>query len=102
MRPIIASKTIQVEVLIQRDVLIAASPKRRGEPLYERAARAPLIVASNAKLLTTAAALLFLGPDFELRTVDISDVNDPETGQWRRLGSTMSPAAMMRKLGSGG
>src|SRR5690606_5452964 len=37
--------------------------------------------------------------EFELRTVDISDVNDPETGQWRRLGSTMSPAAMMRKLG---
>lgn len=37
-------------------------------------------------------------PDFELRTVDISDVNDPDTGQWRRLGSTMAPAAMMRKL----
>src|SRR5690606_36651874 len=38
-------------------------------------------------------------PVFEFRTVDISDVNDPETGQWRRIGSTMSPATMMRRLG---
>lgn len=40
--------------------------------------------------------------DFELHTVDIHDVNDPDTGQWRRLGSTMSPAAMMQRLGCAG
>jgi predicted O-methyltransferase YrrM len=37
-------------------------------------------------------------PDFTLRTVDIWDVNDPANGQWRRLGSTLSPADMMRRL----
>lgn len=40
----------------------------RGRALYNRNSRAPLSVASNAKIITTAAALDLLGVDFELST----------------------------------
>lgn len=40
-----------------------------GEVLYRREDDVPRILASNAKLFTTAAAVLFLGPRFEWVTV---------------------------------
>ncbi|MBI2931874.1 MAG: D-alanyl-D-alanine carboxypeptidase/D-alanyl-D-alanine-endopeptidase [Planctomycetes bacterium] len=40
-----------------------------GAILYEKNATAPLVLASNTKLLTTAAALVRLGPDFRFTTV---------------------------------
>ena len=40
----------------------------RGDTLYARAADQPLAPASNAKLLTTAAALYYLGPRFRYTT----------------------------------
>lgn len=40
-----------------------------GAVLYSHSPRKPLIPASNMKLVTTAAALKYLGPRFEYRTV---------------------------------
>lgn len=40
----------------------------RSKPLYELNSRKPFVVASNMKLITTATALLFLGPDFVYET----------------------------------
>lgn len=39
-----------------------------GDTLYSHAPDAPLVPASNAKLVTTAAALHYLGPDFRWET----------------------------------
>jgi D-alanyl-D-alanine carboxypeptidase/D-alanyl-D-alanine-endopeptidase (penicillin-binding protein 4) len=39
-----------------------------GTAIYSYNAKKPLIPASNMKLITTAAALKYLGPDFEYRT----------------------------------
>lgn len=39
-----------------------------GGPVYASGEREPLMLASNTKLLTTAAALARLGPDFKFRT----------------------------------
>jgi len=47
-------------------------------------------------LRTNAAAG---GPTGILTTVDIEDVNSPATEPWRRYGSTLAPAEMMRRLG---
>ncbi len=44
-----------------------------GETLYSVDAERPLAPASNAKLLTTAAALHTLGPDFRFRTYLMTD-----------------------------
>lgn len=41
---------------------------RTGQAVYGNSERAPLLLASNTKLLTTAAALCRLGPDFTFRT----------------------------------
>jgi D-alanyl-D-alanine carboxypeptidase/D-alanyl-D-alanine-endopeptidase (penicillin-binding protein 4) len=41
---------------------------RSGTVLYSHNARKPLLPASNMKIVTTAAALHYLGPDFEYRT----------------------------------
>ncbi len=41
---------------------------RSGQAVYGSSERAPLILASNTKLLTTSAALCRLGPDFKFRT----------------------------------
>ncbi len=47
-----------------------------GEIVYSHNASRPLIPASNMKVITTAAALRFLGPDFEYRTqVGLCDNN---------------------------
>ena len=43
------------------------------ETLYELNAATPLAPASNAKLLTTAAALQVLGPDYRFRTYLLTD-----------------------------
>ncbi|HYE97539.1 MAG TPA: D-alanyl-D-alanine carboxypeptidase/D-alanyl-D-alanine-endopeptidase, partial [Planctomycetota bacterium] len=42
---------------------------RAGAPVYASRADEPLLLASNTKLLTTAAALLRLGPDYRFRTL---------------------------------
>ncbi|MBD1912316.1 MULTISPECIES: D-alanyl-D-alanine carboxypeptidase/D-alanyl-D-alanine-endopeptidase [unclassified Leptolyngbya] len=47
---------------------IQVSPITGGEPLYTRDAQQFFIPASNIKLLTTAAALTELGPDYQIRT----------------------------------
>ncbi|HUR38891.1 MAG TPA: D-alanyl-D-alanine carboxypeptidase, partial [Planctomycetota bacterium] len=41
---------------------------RTGQAVYAVSERAPLLLASNTKLLTTSAALCRLGPDFKFRT----------------------------------
>jgi D-alanyl-D-alanine carboxypeptidase/D-alanyl-D-alanine-endopeptidase (penicillin-binding protein 4) len=41
---------------------------RGGRPVYALNEREPFLLASNTKLLTTAAALCLLGPDFKFRT----------------------------------
>jgi predicted O-methyltransferase YrrM len=41
------------------------------------------------------------GQDFSLTTVDVIDVNDPKRAFWREMGSTYSPADMMKMLGVG-
>ncbi len=41
---------------------------RTGQAVYGSSERAPLLLASNTKLLTTSAALCRLGPDFKFRT----------------------------------
>jgi len=41
---------------------------RTGQAVYGTSERAPLLLASNTKVLTTSAALVRLGPDFKFRT----------------------------------
>ena len=41
---------------------------RSGQAVYASSERAPLLLASNTKVLTTSAALCKLGPDFRFRT----------------------------------
>jgi len=41
---------------------------RSGQAVYGSSERAPLLLASNTKVLTTSAALCRLGPDFKFRT----------------------------------
>ncbi|HVR87757.1 MAG TPA: D-alanyl-D-alanine carboxypeptidase/D-alanyl-D-alanine-endopeptidase [Planctomycetota bacterium] len=41
---------------------------RTGQAVYSWSERAPLLLASNTKVLTTSAALCRLGPDFKFRT----------------------------------
>jgi D-alanyl-D-alanine carboxypeptidase/D-alanyl-D-alanine-endopeptidase (penicillin-binding protein 4) len=41
---------------------------RTGQAVFGSSERAPLLLASNTKLLTTSAALCRLGPDFKFRT----------------------------------
>ena len=45
----------------------------RGDTLVAINAEEPLVPASNVKLLTTAAALHYLGPDFRYRTFVLAD-----------------------------
>lgn len=47
---------------------VAIHSTRAGRLIYERAAHEPLLLASNTKLFTTAAALALLGPEFRFRT----------------------------------
>ena len=53
-----------------------ANPDTRT--LYARNAQQKLVPASNVKLLTTAAALQNLGPDFSIRTSVYGQPNRPE------------------------
>jgi D-alanyl-D-alanine carboxypeptidase/D-alanyl-D-alanine-endopeptidase (penicillin-binding protein 4) len=47
-------------------IFVASS--RTGQAVYGCSERAPLLLASNTKVLTTSAALCRLGPDFKFRT----------------------------------
>ncbi len=47
-------------------------------PLYARRAQEKFVPASNVKLLTTAAALQSLGPDFSIRTSVFGQPNTPD------------------------
>ncbi len=47
-------------------VRVVALPS--GEPVYERNGSTPLVPASVQKLITTAAALHYLGPDYRFKT----------------------------------
>lgn len=50
-------------------VAIAVLSASHGETVLVRSADAPMAVASNTKLVTTAAALELLGPEFQFETV---------------------------------
>jgi D-alanyl-D-alanine carboxypeptidase/D-alanyl-D-alanine-endopeptidase (penicillin-binding protein 4) len=47
---------------------ISVASARTGQAVYGSSERAPLLLASNTKVLTTSAALCRLGPDFKFRT----------------------------------
>lgn len=47
---------------------VSVASARTGRTVYAVSERAPLLLASNTKLLTTSAALCKLGPDFKFRT----------------------------------
>lgn len=47
---------------------ICIASARTGQTVYGTSQRAPLLLASNTKVLTTSAALCRLGPDFKFRT----------------------------------
>jgi D-alanyl-D-alanine carboxypeptidase/D-alanyl-D-alanine-endopeptidase (penicillin-binding protein 4) len=51
-----------------------------GEELYGKDPTATFNLASNAKVITSAAALARLGPDFRWRTAAYAEVFDPLTG----------------------
>ncbi len=55
-------------VLDDARVGIAITDLHRGRVLYEREANGAFNVASNSKIITTAAALAYLGPDFRFQT----------------------------------
>ncbi|MBN1506771.1 MAG: D-alanyl-D-alanine carboxypeptidase/D-alanyl-D-alanine-endopeptidase [Sedimentisphaerales bacterium] len=57
-----------VETQAGGDFSIQVVEPDSGATVYSYNARKPLIPASNMKLITTAAALKYLGPDFEYRT----------------------------------
>lgn len=92
-----ASGICPAELGAQIDAIARRSPFQRarwgilvrtleqGETLYQREGDRLFIPASNAKLLSTAAALTRLGPEFRIRTV----VQQEETG------------AVLRVLGQG-
>lgn len=52
----------------------------RGDTLFARNLRTPLAPASNAKLLTSAAALHYLGPDFRFQTFVLAEALPDEEG----------------------
>ena len=64
----------QIETVLQRDAYAGASwgiavmDLTTGEMLYTHNAKNNFVPASNAKLLTTAAALEHLGPEYRYRT----------------------------------
>ena len=53
----------------------------------------------GASSIFIAAALMRLNEGRKLTTVDISDVNHPEYGPWRKTGMSKSPANCARELG---
>lgn len=70
-----AALAARIEALVAGHTALAASrvgifaqDLDTGVVLYERAAREPYSVASVTKVITMAAALAYLGPDFRFRT----------------------------------
>jgi len=61
-------KLADAPALRRARVSVAVMDLSTGEGLFDSNGDQPLIVASNNKLVTTAAALELLGPDFEFRT----------------------------------
>jgi len=57
---------------------IAIADLQSGKLLYQRAAEEGFNVASNAKLITSLAALALLGPGFEFRTTVHAEVVDAD------------------------
>ncbi len=60
----IVASQVQAKVRVAVQILDPVS----GSILYSRSASSPMIPASNMKLITTAAALKYLGPDFHYQT----------------------------------
>jgi len=60
----IVGSQVQAKVRVAVQILDPAS----GTIVYSRSASSPMIPASNMKLITTAAALKYLGPDFHYET----------------------------------
>jgi len=66
------SRSLQQKVTFSIHIIRADS----GRTIYGYNAKKPLIPASNMKVITTAAALKYLGPDYEYKTkVGLSDNN---------------------------
>lgn len=66
----IISRSLQQKVTFSIHIIRADS----GSTIYDHNARKSLIPASNMKVITTAAALKYLGPDYEYKTkVGLSD-----------------------------
>ncbi len=91
-------------LIAEADIVPAARVERLdGAVVYERRGAEPLVIASNIKVLTTAAALLALGPDFRWTTtvveedgrIWLSSDGDPAL---RRLGDRDVPAAFLEAL----
>jgi predicted O-methyltransferase YrrM len=53
----------------------------------------------GASTIYIATALKRLNEDAKLTTVDITDVNDPERGSWKKVGMTRSPANLAAEFG---
>ena len=69
----------QNSALTQADVgILIEGATPNSSPLYAYRAQAQLVPASNVKLLTTAAALQTLGPDFSIRTSVFGQPDTPE------------------------
>ena len=60
----IITKNSQQRVVYSISVLNA----KTGKSIYQHNAKMPLIPASNMKIITTAAALHYLGPEFQYST----------------------------------
>jgi D-alanyl-D-alanine carboxypeptidase/D-alanyl-D-alanine-endopeptidase (penicillin-binding protein 4) len=79
-------------------VLLGDTPQTT-RPVFRHNADIPLIPASNLKIVTTAAAVAHLGPEFKFRTMllkrgnDLILVGDGDP--------TLGDAEMLRKIGSG-
>ncbi len=80
---------------------LAADPASR-QTLYELEADRYFIPASTAKLLTTAAALRILGPDFQIRT-SIYQILDPAASSNSAVNqaSSSSSPTILRVVGRG-
>lgn len=57
---------------------VAVQPLAASEPLYAREAKRFFLPASTTKVLTTAAALTLLGPDYQIQTA-VQGVGKPPT-----------------------
>ncbi|MFQ3627687.1 MAG: D-alanyl-D-alanine carboxypeptidase/D-alanyl-D-alanine-endopeptidase [Cyanobacteriota bacterium] len=94
----------------QLDALLDAEPVPRsrwgvlvrsldtGETLYARESAQLFIPASNAKILTTAAALTALGPTFRIRTSLYRDTTEAAGQTWLRLVGRGDPTLTTAQL----